>query len=139
MGGDETSLPARLSMKITFSPNVLLLPNRRIRTINTRFSFLASSGCDRSCAAWPWIFAVDPDRARLGSAGRFSVDPDAGAGVGVGVGDRVSIEAKRVAFGSAAGSYVGPGVAPLTDNDGIGCDDALEGREETINCSFNAT
>ena len=132
---------------MTFSPNVLLLPKRRIRTINTRFNFLASSGWDRSCAAWACILAVDPDRARLGSAGRFSIDDDdtddadaeADTDVGVGDGVCVSIDAKRVALGSDAGSYVGVGATPLTVNDGIGCDDALEGREETINCSFNAT
>lgn len=42
-------LPARFSMKMTFSPNVLLLPRRRMRTINTRFSFFASS----PVSPWP--------------------------------------------------------------------------------------
>jgi hypothetical protein len=45
--------PARFNMKMTFSPNVLLLFKRLINTINTRFSFLASSACNWSSSADP--------------------------------------------------------------------------------------
>ena len=52
-----THSPARLSMKMTFSPNVLLLPNLRIRTVKTRLFCLASS-------EWSWLNAIEPVRAR---------------------------------------------------------------------------
>ena len=58
--------------------------------------------------------AVDPDLARLGGGGRLGLS--------------------KAASGSLAGSYVGVGG---TEADVVDFD--LEGRAETMNCSFRAT
>ena len=97
-------------MKMTFSPNVLLLPSRLINTINTRFSFLASSACSR-------VKTADPELVRWWFLG-------------------VSSSLGGASLESGNGRFSGKAAMGVVVDEIL---DGLEGIIATMNCSFNAT
>ena len=121
--------PALFNMKITFSPNVLLLPSRLIRTTSTRFSFFASSACS-------WVYIAEPELARWWF--RVCVSTERclglkGEGVMGDVGDMGEVGDVLSASGSS--------VKDPWDDAGLAVTirGALGGMVDTMNCSLSAT